>query len=71
MVIASFSVSPTRRQLNLEVDNIILVQTKVKLGKDTYRMAHLVETHPDEAGLVQRVTLEARPRGGPLGLPYK
>ena len=34
-------------------------------------MAHVVETHPDEAGLVQRITLEARPRGGPLGLPYK
>ena len=61
----------TRRQRNLEVDNIALVQTKVKLGKDSYRMACVVETHPDEAGLVRHVTLEARPRGGPLGLPYK
>ena len=34
-------------------------------------MACVVKTHPDNAGLVQRVTLEARPRGGPLGLPYK
>ena len=34
-------------------------------------MARVVETHPDQAGLVQQVTLEARPRGGPLGLPYK
>ena len=52
-------------------NNIVLVQTKVKLGKDSYRMARVVETHPDQAGLVWRVTLEARPRGGPLGLPYK
>ena len=34
-------------------------------------MARVVKTHPDKAGLVRRVTLEARPRGGPLGLPYK
>ena len=34
-------------------------------------MACVVETHPDEAGLIQRVTLKARPRGGPLGFPYK
>ena len=32
-------------------------------------MARVDETHPDDAGLVRRVTLEARPRGGPLGLP--
>ena len=31
----------------------------------------MVNTHPHEAGLVRRVTLEARPRGGPLELPYK
>ena len=30
----------------------------------------MIETHPDNTGLVCRVTLEARPRGGPLGLPY-
>ena len=30
----------------------------------------MVQTHPDEASLVRCVTLEARPRGGPLGLPY-
>ena len=56
----------TRKQRNLEVDNIVLVQTKVKLGKDSYRMACVVKTHPEKAGLVQRVTLEARPRRGPL-----
>ena len=61
----------TRRQRNLEVNDIILVQTKVKLVKDSYRMACVVKTHPDEAGLVRRIMLEARPRGGPLGLPYK
>ena len=33
-------------------------------------MARVVKTHPDKAGLVRRITLEARPRGGPLGLPY-
>ena len=27
-------------------------------------------TYPDDDGLVRKVTLEARPRGGPLGLPY-
>ena len=42
----------TKKQRNLEVDNIVLVETKVKLGKDSYRMAHVVETHPDQAGLV-------------------
>ena len=42
----------TRRQMNLEVDNIVLVKTKVKLGKDSYRMARVIKTHPDEAGLV-------------------
>ena len=41
-----------KRQCNLEVDNIVLVQTKVKLGKDTYRMACAFETDPDNAGLV-------------------
>ena len=30
----------------------------------------MVKTHVDESGLCRRVTLEARPRGGPLGLPY-
>ena len=44
--------SQTKRQRNLEVDDIILVQTKVKLGKDTYRMALVVKTRPDDAGLV-------------------
>ena len=33
-------------------------------------MAQVVETYPDDNGLVRKVTLEARPRGGPLGLPY-
>ena len=33
-------------------------------------MARVIETHPDANGLVRKVTLEARPRGGPLGLPY-
>ena len=33
-------------------------------------MACVIETHPDENGLCRKVTLEARPRGGPLGLPY-
>ena len=61
----------TKRQCNLEVDDIVLVQTKVKLGKDTYRMARVVETRPDEAGLARRITLEARLRGGLLGLPYQ
>ena len=29
-----------------------------------------MDTHPDDSGLVCHVTLEARPRGGPLGFPY-
>ena len=33
-------------------------------------MAHVIETHPDENGLCRKVTLEARPHGRPLGLPY-
>ena len=33
-------------------------------------MARIVETHLDESGLCRRVMLEARPRGGPVGLPY-
>ena len=42
----------TRRQQNLRVDDIVLMQTKDKLGKDSYRMARVVQTHPYEAGLV-------------------
>ena len=42
----------TKKQRNLEVNNIILVQTKDKLGNDSYRMACVVETHPDKPGLV-------------------
>ena len=55
---------------NLEVGDIVLVETKLKIGKGSYRMARVIETHPDDNGLVRKVTLEARPRGGPLGLPY-
>ena len=33
-------------------------------------MARVVRTFLDEARLCRRVTLEARPRGGNLGLPY-
>ena len=33
-------------------------------------MARIIKTHPDKNGLCRKVTLEARPRGGPLGLPY-
>ena len=58
------------RQRNLEVGDIVMVETKHKLGKDSYRLARVIKTSLDEAGLCRRVTLEARPRGGPLGLPY-
>ena len=58
------------RQRNLEVGDIVLVETKQKLGKNSYKMARVVKTFLDEAGLCRRVTLEARPRGGNLGLPY-
>ena len=58
------------RQRNLKVGDIVLVQTKHKLGKNSYRMARVTQTFLDEAGLCRRVKLEARPRGGPLGLPY-
>ena len=33
-------------------------------------MARVIETHPDANRLVRKVTLEAKPRGGPFGLPY-
>ena len=58
------------RQRNLEVGDIVMVETKHKLGKDSYRLARVVKTSLDEAGLCRKVTLEARPRGGNLGLPY-
>ena len=48
----------------------MLVETKAKIGRSSYRMAHFVDTHLDESGLCRRITLEARPHGGPLGLPY-
>ena len=35
--------SRTRKQRNLEVNDIVLDQTKVKLGKDSYRMANVVK----------------------------
>ena len=59
------------RQRNLEVGDIVMMETQQKLGKNSYRMARVVKTFLDEAGLCQRVSLEARPRGGNLGLPYK
>ena len=46
------------------------METKHKIGKGSYRMARVIKTHPDANGLVRKVTLEARPRGGPLGLPF-
>ena len=55
---------------NLEVGDIVLVETKLKMGKGSYRMARVIETYPDDNGLVRKVTLEARPEGGPLGLLY-
>ena len=58
------------RQRNLEKGDIVMVETKHKLGKDSYRLARVLKTSLDEAGLCRRVTLEARPRGGNLGLPY-
>ena len=58
------------RQRNLEVGDIVMVETKHKLGKDTYRLARVIKTSLDEAGLCRRVTLEARPRGGKPGLPF-
>ena len=48
----------------------MLVETKAKIGRSSYRMARIVETNLNESGLCRRVTLEARPRGGPLRLPY-
>ena len=58
------------RQKNLEVSDIVLVETKQKLGKNSYKLARVIKTFLDEAGLCRRVMLEARPRGGNLGLPY-
>ena len=50
-----------QRQKNLESGDNVLVETKAKMGKNSYRMAQVVETHLDESGLCRRVTLEARP----------
>ena len=58
------------RQKYLEVGDIVLVETKQKLGKNSYKLARVIKTFLDEAGLCRRVTLEARPRGGKLSLPY-
>ena len=59
-----------KKQRNLESGDIVLVETKAKIGRSSYRMALVVQTHLDEKGLCRRVTLQARPRGGPVGLPY-
>ena len=59
------------RQRNLEIGDIVMMETWKKLGKHAYRMARVINTHLDEAGLCRRVTLESRPKGGKLGLPYK
>ena len=39
------------RQCNLEVSDIVLVETKHKVKKNSYRMARVVETILDQAGL--------------------
>ena len=59
-----------KKQCNLESGYIVLVENKAKIGRSSYRMARVVETHLVESGLCRRVTLEARPCGGPVGLPY-
>ena len=44
-----------------------------RMGGETeksYKLARVIKTFLDEAGLCRRVTLEARPRGRNLGLPY-
>ena len=41
-----------------------------KVGKGSYHMARVTETRLNNIGLVRKMTLEAGPRGGPLGLPY-
>ena len=59
-----------KKKRNLEVGDIVLVETRLKIGNVLYRMARVIKTHPDTNRLVRKVTLEARPQGGPLGLPY-
>ena len=49
------------RQYNLESGDIVLVEHKANLGKNSYRIEHVVDTHSDDSGLCCCVTLEARP----------
>ena len=48
----------------------MLVETRHRVGKNSYRMARVVQTFLDQAGLCRKVKLEAKARRRPLGLPY-
>ena len=57
---------------NLCVDDIVLVLYDRKVGKADYRLARILDVHPDEHGTVRTVTVGMRRRDKrETGLPYQ
>jgi hypothetical protein len=49
---------------------IVMIAHQPKLGKTSYRLAGVIATNKDEAGLVRIISLEVRLPGGKPGLAY-
>ena len=57
---------------NLRVDDIVLVMYDRKIGKADYRLARILDVHPDEHGIVRTVTVGMRRRDKrETGMPYQ
>jgi len=57
---------------NLCVNDIVLVMYDRKIGKADYRLARILEVHPDDHGIVRTVTVGMRRRDRrEAGLPYQ
>ena len=56
---------------NIKVGDICLLKTEAKMGPGTYRLCRVLETKPDEKGLVRTVVIGYRPRNAKdYALPY-
>ena len=56
----------------MQQGDVVLPHYESKVSKDRYRLARVVQTHPDECGLVRTVTIQLRPRHAKeKAVPYK
>ena len=55
-----------KRERNLGLGDTILVESRLKTGKGSYRVSQVVDNRLDFDGVVRKVTLLAKPWGSPL-----